>query len=231
MESLEGPQSQALSKISTEGFKKAISILDDGRNIDARTRLLPVEICQAVVERIDREPPHADQAGAGKLATLLLACYPDFRAHDQRKYLEQLLKTFEGFAYSVGQRVVHPVTGLPGRLKFNPKIADVLEALKAEARRLEIIRANALSHIGERRRRERWAAEEAKYAQSTTTIEARREQVARALGSLQRMKNPMQQPLSGLTTKPAPSVLDPDLPASDELKGLMAAAAERPGPE
>lgn len=221
-------------------MQKAIRILDDSRNVDSRTRLLPVEICNAVVAKIDAEARQTDLGG--KLAALLLACYPDFRAHDERKYLEALVKTFAGFPYSVGKAVVHPINGLPGRLKYNPKVADVLEALKAEHKRLDYIRANALSHIGERRRRERWASEEANYAQNTATAEARKEQVARALGRIPGMKHPMRHSLSGLTPSPKPpldaedfrsaeDLRTPPAPASDELRASVVASSLRPGPD
>lgn len=176
--------SRALSTISVEGFKRAAQILDNEAPIGPRTQLLPAEVCKRVIERIDVEPARCDRSDATDFVAALLRCYPDFRAHDAKGYALALFDLFAAYPRSIGSRIVDPVSGLPSRLKFTPKIADVKEALEAEVKRRALIRANAVWHMREKERRDEERAKEAEFERNRPSAEQRAEQVRLLLGSL-----------------------------------------------
>lgn len=173
--------SRALSTISVEGFKRAAQILDSEAPIGPRTQLLPVEVCRRVVERIDVEPPRCDRADATDFVAALLRCYPDFKAHDAKGYALALFDLFAAYPRSIGSRVVDPVNGLPSRLKFTPKIADVKEALEVEVKRRALIRANAVWHMREKERRDEERAAEAEFERNRPSAEERARQARAAI--------------------------------------------------
>lgn len=164
------------STISDRGLSEAARILDDAAEIGARTQLIPVHVCHAVVQRINAEPTHCDQGTASTLTALLLRCWPDFKPAEHKAFVVALHKVFSAYPKSLGLRVVDPVNGLPSRLKYHPKVADVSEALRDEVKRRDLIRANALNHIRERERREAEAKAEAEFEASRPDIEVRRQQ-------------------------------------------------------
>lgn len=157
-----------------------MKILDDPADVGPRTVLVPEPVCRAVVERIDVEPRRSDQATASHLTALLLRCWPDFKPGEHRAYVVALHDLFMAYPRSLGLRVTDPVRGLPSRLKFHPKIADVSEALRDEVKRRDLIRANALNHIRERERREAEARDAAAFDADRPTTE-RRKRLADAL--------------------------------------------------
>ena len=174
------------STISDRGLSEAARVLDDHTDIGARTQLVPVHVCRAVVERIDGEPLHCDQDTASTLTALLLRCWPDFKPAEHKAFVVALHKVFSAYPKSLGLRVVDPVNGLPSRLKFHPKVADVSEALRDEVKRRDLIRANALSHIRERERREVEAKAENEWLNNRPDAETRRMQ-AQALLAVKAM--------------------------------------------
>lgn len=169
------------STISDRGLSEAARVLDDEAEVGARTQLVPVHVCRAVVERIDGEPHHCDQDTASTLTALLLRCWPDFKPAEHKAFVVALHKVFSAYPKSIGLRVVDPVKGLPSRLKFHPKVADVSEALRDEVKRRDLIRANALSHIRERERREAEAKADAAFEASRPDIEVRKRQAEELL--------------------------------------------------
>lgn len=174
------------STISDRGLSEAARILDDEAEIGARTQLVPVHVCHAVVERIDTEPHHCDQDSASTLTALLLRCWPDFKPAEHKAFVVALHKVFSAYPKSIGLRVVDPVKGLPSRLNFHPKVADVSEALRDEVKRRDLIRANALSHIRERERREEEARAETEWMHNRPNAKTRRVQ-AQALLAIKAM--------------------------------------------
>lgn len=171
---------QALTTpISPTGFENASKILDTTSAVNGQTRLLPDSVCQSVVDWIDAEPVECGDKAAAIFVVRLIGCYPDYRAHNPQQHQRSLAEVFSAYRQSICEAVLNPVTGLPGRLAFIPKPAELREALEAERRRIDNIRANALTHIQERRRRIKEAEEEARYKPGT--CEERKAQVDRLL--------------------------------------------------
>lgn len=162
----------------TSELALAVKELDTDRQVGLNTDLLPEAICQEVIAAIDVEQAvTAEQAS--EFAKRLTACWPKFDPHDAHRYAASLVSVFAAHPESICRRIVDPVNGMPAKHTFLPSIPDVNTALKAEARRRSLIRANALSHIQERHRREKEQAEEASYRPGTA--EERAAAVARIL--------------------------------------------------
>ena len=156
------------------------------------TRLLPIEVCQGVLAAIDAEPSVTTPPEAARLADSLMVFYAlDREASpvEVKQWAAQVIgiaQVFQKFPRSLGKRVIDPANGLPSRLKFRPKPADVTEALEAEKKRRDLVRANALNHMQEREERVRVAEAEASYAKKKLSPEERAAQV-RALLRAQRV--------------------------------------------
>lgn len=88
------------------------------------------------------------------MATRLLGYYPAREVNDADTFVTVIAAVFAAFPPSLGKRVLHPVHGLAGRLKFLPTVADVVEALKAEQERRRKIHGNAHRTLSEWARRE-----------------------------------------------------------------------------
>lgn len=184
-------QAQPLLKpaaLSTKGLTAATAILDTATVVGPGTRLLPVEVALAVIAAIDAEPEATDAREAKALCDALMVHYaldrvatPD-EAKQMALQMTALCRVFAAYPPSFGRRVVDPVKGLPSRLKYRPKPADLVEALDAEKHRRALIRANAQSHMQERDRRLKQAEEDAEYAK--IPIEQRRQMILRAFGRL-----------------------------------------------
>lgn len=167
-------QSKALSALSDEGFAKAVKILDSEAPVNEWTPLLAAYVCERVLERLDADSRRATPEQAHGFTRLLLGCYPALKAHDPEVYTAAIVAVFCDFPASVGKIVADPVKGLASRLKYDPKPADVVEALTAETKRLELIRANALWHLQEREERVRVKQAEREFAASRPSREARK---------------------------------------------------------
>lgn len=143
---------------------------------------------------IEREPMETDPAIAAEFAARLVACYPDLKPADPKRYALSLTKVFASYPESLGRRVVDPVNGLPGRLAYNPKPADVRRALEDELSKRRIIRANALWHVqeGERRAAERHKREE--FERNRPASEQRRRTVDELLATLKPQTLPSEKP-------------------------------------
>jgi hypothetical protein len=124
--------------------------------------LVPADDCRHVLEAIWNDSAPAPLEDAARLARRLVESYPARAVADGKTYATVMAACFAEFPVSMGKRVVHPVYGLPGRLKFLPTVAEVVEALKAEQKRRDTIAATAGWMIKERKRREQEAADEAR---------------------------------------------------------------------
>jgi hypothetical protein len=175
------------------------------------TSLLPIEIAQGVVDSIDLEPKVTGEVEAQRFTDSLMVHYVSdrqatlFEAKQLTAQMAALNLVFQSYSPSLGKRVVGPVKGLPSRLKFRPKPADLVEALDAEKKRRDLVRANALSHMKEREDRRLLAENEATYAKNKMSPEERAAQV---------------QALLRLRSIPPPS----ELQTSPELAGQDQAA-------
>lgn len=169
-----------LSPISASGLLKAMDILDTEAPIDRRTAMLPDEIADQVIAEIDNDPKPT-LAEANELAARLLRNYPDLKANDPKGYVLALVEVFCAYPLGVGIAACDPVKGLPSALRFTPKTADLKACLEVRMKRRDLIRANALSHKAERRRRLDVAREEAEFERNRGTIDERRAHVQRIL--------------------------------------------------
>lgn len=135
-----------------------------------------------MVARIDAEPTQCGDKAAAIFVHRLLGNYPDYRPHNPQQHQRSLAEIFAVYRQSICEAVIDPVHGLPGRLAFVPKPAELREALEAEHKRIDLIRANALTHIQERQRRIREAEEAARYKPGTA--EERKARVDKLLAGL-----------------------------------------------
>lgn len=133
---------------------------------------------------IDREPVETDPGTAAEFAQRLVACYPDLKPADPQRYALSLAKVFADYPESLGRRVVDPTWGLPSKLSYSPKVADLTKALEAEMSRRRIIRANALWHVQEGERRAAAAYKEQEFQRARADTETRRRQVDELLATL-----------------------------------------------
>lgn len=124
------------------------------RPLDGYTSLIPADDCRHVLEAIYNDAVPATLEDAARLARRLVESYPARAVADGKTYATVMAACFAEFPVSIGKRVVHPVHGLPGRLKFLPTVAEVVEALKAEQTRRDTIAATAGWMLAERKRRE-----------------------------------------------------------------------------
>lgn len=199
--------------ISETGFLKAVAILDTLDQVNARTQLLPHEVCRQVVERIDAEPRTTELHQAHEFVVRLLGCYPNLKAHDPKAYTASLVAVFANYPPSAGKRVADPVRGLGATLKYDPKVADVTAALEAELKRRQLIRANALWHNQEREARRKLAEAEADYQRNRPSEEGRRAQVEKLLATRPMPEEPRHAPTPTEHLTPRVDISDfPDRP-------------------
>ncbi len=149
-----------------------MTILNTSAIPDWRTRLLPDEICDAVIGIIECESAQCGETAAIELTARLLRNYPDFKAHEAKGFVVAVKEVIAMYPLSVAYRAMGP-QGLPGKLQFVPKTADVKKALDDELARREQIKCNAKLHKIERENRAKQEEEEAKYNVSENEREAR----------------------------------------------------------
>lgn len=70
------------------------------------------------------------------MAQTLLGLYPTRELNDPKTYTAALIAAFQSFPSAAGRAVLHPVTGIAGRCKFHPSVAEVVGALRTETERL-----------------------------------------------------------------------------------------------
>lgn len=172
------------SKTWTPEFEKAVATLAIQDRITAATNLLPRPTALEIAAMIDREPTTTDPATANEFARRLIACYPDLKPADPQRYVVSLAKVFASYPESLGRRVVDPAWGLPSKLSYSPKVADLTKALEAEMSRRRIIRANALWHVQEGERRAAKAHRDAEWERNRPDMEQRRRTVDELLATL-----------------------------------------------
>ena len=168
--------------MSDQGLEKAVTILASLEPIGPRTQLLPRSVCQSVVDRIDAEPKQCGGPCAVEITARLLRNYPDFKAHDAKGYVVALMELFAVYQLAICYRATGK-DGLPGKLQFVPKTADMKKALDDEIKRRDLIRANALWHIQEADNRAQQRQAEAEFNAKYPDSETRRRQVAELLGA------------------------------------------------
>lgn len=134
---------------------------DDWRS--AARSVTPAE-AQAVLDAAEGHDALCPAAEAAQFAGSLVSYYPAREVNDARAYISAMTALMAAFPRDFVKRVCNPVTGLPSRLKFLPTLADVREALDAEATRRTRIIANARYVIEQAAKRAAEAEEEARFA-------------------------------------------------------------------
>lgn len=128
--------------------------------------MISIREARSVIAAIDAEPGKTPPDEAARMARTLLNCYPARAVNDADTFATVISAVFAEFSPSLGKRVLNPVHGLAGRLKYLPTVAEVVEALRGEQKRRDLIRANAARTLAEHERRRR-EAEEAKALELT----------------------------------------------------------------
>lgn len=159
-------------------------VKEAGRALGSTTILLPRTDCEAVLLQIERRgAEQMTEVEAAESVKALLGMYPARPPHDPETYANAMKTVFMASQFDFVRRVVDPVNGLPSRCKFLPTIAEVNEALVAEATRRSQIKLTALWMLREHDRRKAEEEERAKWAHLTPEdLERRRAQVAALLG-------------------------------------------------
>lgn len=129
--------------------------------LSEHTALIPAEDCNQVIAAIADNSAPASLDEAAMLGRRLVGSYPAREVSDGETFASGIAAIFAEFSVSIGKRVVHPVHGLPGRLKFFPTMAEIKEALEFEQRRRCTIAATARWMLKEHQRRKAEAAREA----------------------------------------------------------------------
>jgi hypothetical protein len=70
---------------------------------------------------------------ATERARLLLGCYRTGEANDPETYVAAIAATLARYSETIITEVTHPVSGLPGRIEWLPKIKEVREACEERA--------------------------------------------------------------------------------------------------
>lgn len=170
--------------MSEKGYDNAVAILDTQEPVGPRTRLLPRSVCETVIARIDGEPATCTEKFQIELTARLLRNYPDFKPHDAKNYVIALKELFGVYPLSVCYRATGK-DGLPGKLPFVPKTADVKRALDDEMKRRDLIRSNALWHMQEADNREKAKKDEQEFLRHYPDAETRKRQVQELLRARQ----------------------------------------------
>lgn len=166
-----------------------------GAEVNRYTRLLPVHVCQAVIERF--ESPDVTPMGDGpakKATASLLASYPyafnakDGNEIDKLAYMRQVQNVFAAFPEWAAAVVIDPVKGLPSKdTKFLPAAGAVSEALKAAIAAKRAYAVIAKRHLAEAVRRDEEEARDAQIEaeRNGLTDEQRQERIGSVLGKMQ----------------------------------------------
>lgn len=168
--------------MSPEGVSSAEKIFDDALAIGPRTALAPEWVCREYLARLDAEITVTSDARALAMVGMLLGQLPSVNAHNTKVYQSTLGALFAAYPEAIGRKALDPVNGLAAKCEYTPKPSDLKKFLDAEMMKRDMRRANALSHIEERKRREAHERERAEDMKSQTTYDERAAAVQRLLG-------------------------------------------------
>jgi hypothetical protein len=122
--------------------------------------------------------PEFEAAGyAGQLINF----YPAREVHDAKTYISGITALMAAYPLDFVRRVCSPVTGLPSKLKFLPTIAEIREALDAEATRRSRIAANARYVLDQHAKAQKQAKEDEQWNSMRPTPEERAKAVSELL--------------------------------------------------
>lgn len=93
--------------------------------------------CEVVIAAVDRDLARlASEADASRAAQVLLGVYRTDAVSNPTIYANTVASLLSRYPVRVVRRVVDPVDGLPGSLKFLPSIAEIKAALEMERKKL-----------------------------------------------------------------------------------------------
>ena len=143
--------------------------------------LLPAAECRAVIAAAERLPELTTSDAAAGLARTMIGVYPRAEVMDPDTYVTAVAGTLAQYPPHVSQKVASPITGLPSKQKFLPRIAEVREACEEEHRRQKtiVLKAKWMLQEHEKRERERREAENFKPADPAKVDEMVKEITAR----------------------------------------------------
>lgn len=168
------------SKLTLQSAIKALET--DDWHVAARS--VSVVEAQAVLDAMAGHDAHCPPSEAATFAGQLVGYYPAREVNDARTYIAAMTALMAAFPRDFVKRVCNPVTGLPSRLKFLPTLAEVREALDAEANRRKRIEANARYVLDLAAKRAAEAEEAARFAAQRPIAEKRAMQVQELLKGL-----------------------------------------------
>ena len=164
------------SQMSSRTFKAAIQALEHDDWHTAARSVTPAEATAVLAEMEGRDTRCTDDEAVA-FAGQLVNFYPAREVHDARTYIAGLSAVMAAYPRDFVKRVCSPISGIPGRLKFLPTIAEVQDALIAEAERRKRIAANARYVLELEARRKEQAEEDARWTGQRPTAEERARQV------------------------------------------------------
>jgi hypothetical protein len=131
--------------LTTESPKRLRDIAAeiDRTEPSAHCQLVPADECRALIDSAARLPANTAPDDASRMARTMIGVYPRADVLDPETYVTAIAGTLAQFPPHVSQKVADPINGLPGRLKFLPRVAEVREACEAEAQRQRTIVARA----------------------------------------------------------------------------------------
>lgn len=166
-------------------MQKASKALED-EDYRWAARLVTPQDAQAVLDAMQGRDVPCTPAEAATYAGQLVNYYPAREVNDARTYIAAMTAIMAAFPRDFVKRVCDPVTGLPSRLKFLPALAEVREALDAEANRRKRIEANARYVLEQAAKRQAEAEEKARWAREAPSAEERArlvQELTKRLGS------------------------------------------------
>jgi hypothetical protein len=137
----------------------------------------PISAVHRLIKEIDARLAKPTRSQAAELCESLMRCFPPRDGADPRIFIAALATVFSAFPLEAGRHVVHPVTGLPAKLKWFPALSEVNEALRSYVERLNLVRHNALKFVSRSEDREHQRALRAEREKSGATDEQRKAKI------------------------------------------------------
>jgi hypothetical protein len=95
-------------------------------------RTLSLQEGRAVVAALDADQDNAGMNDGKSAAKLIMGSYPKADVHDPKTFVTAVTLVLSEYPIGVLRRVSDPRTGIAGRLKFLPTVAEIKNACDAE---------------------------------------------------------------------------------------------------
>lgn len=186
-------QSSVRWRDKPEYVAKAEAVLARPGPVNEITRLVPVAVCDAVLEHNLGETPEIGKERSAVAVAALLSGYPQATVRNRSEGQEMDLAAYsKTIARTIAKFPEYAVAGMidrkPWGHAFLPTEPEVRDALQDEVSRRAVIISNAKAHKKEARRRELEQQEEARIAAGRGATEAERKlQIQNILAKFNRM--------------------------------------------